>query len=385
MAEKKEEVVPKIISKDDIETIQDLKALETEIQFDMFKFLGNSPYLDIPWVKALIVMSVCLLIAYFVRLLLFMVAKSITGRTKSNFDNQIVQKLKNPIFITIMFVGIFVSSLALNFSDETLVLIRKLLYTFTLLIWMVVAIRISKLILSNIAYSSARKKLISQQTLPLFLNFSGVLIIIIFIYMIMSLWNVNMTAFLASAGVMGVAIGFAAKDTLANLISGVLILADQPYRIGDFVVLESGERGEITHIGIRSTRMRTRDDVEVTVPNSIMGNTTITNESGGPYEKFRIRLPIGVAYGTELNRVREKLIEVAEANDNVCEDPEPRVRIRSFGASSLDFELLCWVPAPILRGKVLDELHESVYVEFKRAGLEIPFQQLDLHIKEKIE
>jgi small-conductance mechanosensitive channel len=127
-----------------------------------------------------------------------------------------------------------------------------------------------------------------------------------------------MTAWLASAGIVGIAVGFAAKDTLANLFSGVFIMADAPYKIGDYVVLDTGERGEITHIGIRSTRMRTRDDVEVTVPNSIMGNTKIINESGGPYEKYRIRVKVGVAYGSDIDQVEQLLMEIAAANEKNC-------------------------------------------------------------------
>ncbi|OQW99996.1 MAG: hypothetical protein BWK74_00755 [Desulfobacteraceae bacterium A6] len=96
----------------------------------------------------------------------------------------------------------------------------------------------------------------------------------------------DLTAWVASAGIIGLALSFAAKDTLANLFSGVFILADAPYKIGDFIVLDSGERGEVTNIGIRSTRLLTRSDIEITVPNSIMGNTRIINEAGGRHQKF---------------------------------------------------------------------------------------------------
>jgi MscS family membrane protein len=107
-------------------------------------------------------------------------------------------------------------------------------------------------------------------------------IVVVAVYIIFSAWNIDMTVWLASAGIIGIAVGFAAKDTLANLFSGVFILADAPYKIGGFVVLDTAKRGEVTHIGIRNTRLLTRDDVEITVPNSIMGNTKIINESGGP-------------------------------------------------------------------------------------------------------
>jgi small-conductance mechanosensitive channel len=191
-----------------------------------------------------------------------------------------------------------------------------------------------------------------------------------------------MTAWLASAGIAGIAIGFAAKDTLANLFSGVFILADGPYKIGDYVVLESGERGKITQIGIRSTRLLTRDDVEVTIPNAIMGNTRVVNESGGPHEKYRIRVQVAVAYGSDIDQVREVLMGIAASSEAICRDPEPRVRFRTFGASGLDFELLCWVENPELRGRVLDALNSAVYKRFMAEGIEIPYSKHDIYIKE---
>jgi small-conductance mechanosensitive channel len=191
-----------------------------------------------------------------------------------------------------------------------------------------------------------------------------------------------MTAWLASAGIVGIAIGFAAKDTLANLFSGVFILADAPYKIGDYVVLDSGERGKVTHIGIRSTRLLTRDDVEITIPNAIMGNTRIINESGGPHEKFRIRVSVGVAYGSDIDQVKEMLMNIAVTEPHVCETPTPRVRFRTFGASSLDIDLMCWVVNPEVRDVVLDTLNTTIYKQFKAEGIEIPYSKQDIYIKE---
>ncbi len=162
----------------------------------------------------------------------------------------------------------------------------------------------------------------------------------------------------------------------------MFILADGPYKIGDFVVLGTGERGEVTHIGMRSTRLLTRDDVEVTVPNSIMGNTTIVNESGGPYEKFRVRVQVGVAYGADIDDVREALLSVAAREESVCDEPEPRVRFRRFGASGLDFEPLCWINEPVLSGRVIDILNSTVYKLFQTSGIEIPYAKQDIYVKE---
>jgi len=98
----------------------------------------------------------------------------------------------------------------------------------------------------------------------------------------------------------------------------VFILADSPYSIGDTIILESGERGEVTHIGLRSTRMYTTDFAEVSIPNSIMGNSRVVNQSGGAQRKARIRAPIGVAYGSDIEQVRTILETIATENTDVC-------------------------------------------------------------------
>jgi len=118
------------------------------------------------------------------------------------------------------------------------------------------------------------------------------------------------------------------------------------------------------------------------VPNSIMGNSKITNQSGGPDPKFRIRVKIGVAYGTDIEHVREILMEIALAEALVTQTPEPRVRFREFGASSLDFELLCWIQDPELRGRTLDKLNVAIYNKFNEENIEIPYSKHDLYIKE---
>jgi MscS family membrane protein len=161
----------------------------------------------------------------------------------------------------------------------------------------------------------------------------------------------------------------------------VFILADRPYKVGDYIVLDSGERGRVSHIGLRSTRLLTRDDVEVTIPNRIMGQAKIVNETGGVHEKMRVRVPVGVAYGSEIATVRAALLAAAAASPLVQAEPAPRVRFRSFGESSLDFELLVWVEQPDLRGLCVDDLLERIYLEFGKAGVTIPFPQRELWMR----
>ena len=197
----------------------------------------------------------------------------------------------------------------------------------------------------------------------------------------MQLWSIDGTAWLASAGVIGIAVGFAARDTLANLISGVSIIADAPYKLGDYIILDTGERGVVTELGMRSTRLLTRDDVEISIPNAVVGNAKITNESGGPAVEHRIRIPVGVAYGTSPQEVLDVLENVARDNEMILELPAPRVRMRGFGQSSLDFELLGWIKYPEQRGLATHGLLIEIEKQFREAGIQIPFPQQDVHIK----
>ncbi|HIP53805.1 MAG TPA: mechanosensitive ion channel, partial [Chromatiales bacterium] len=129
-------------------------------------------------------------------------------------------------------------------------------------------------------------------------------------------------------------------------------------------------------------RLLTRDDVEVTIPNSIMGNTRIVNESGGPYKKYRIRVKVGVAYGSDIDEVKSMLMKIADEDPGICKHPEPRVRFRAFGDSALNLELLCWVDDPELRGRALDGLYTTIYKSFIEKGIEIPYNKHDIYIKQ---
>ncbi|MEW8155310.1 MAG: mechanosensitive ion channel domain-containing protein [Candidatus Thiodiazotropha endolucinida] len=337
-----------------------------------------------PWVKGLIVLLIFIVLAKVVEWIVIPLVRRLTSHTSTHIDDLIVQYLRSPLFWTLALIGIVASSSMVGIEESVRSALVSFVLSVLILLWMLFAVRISKLLLSEASRRAKPNAMVRPQTLPLFTNIAAITIIIFAVYFMFQSWHVDMTAWLASAGIAGIAIGFAAKDTLANLFSGVFIMADSPYKIGDYVVLDDGGgiRGKVTHIGIRSTRLLTRDDVEVTIPNSIMGNSKVVNESGGPHVKYRIRVAVGVAYGSDIDQVRDVLMSVARESETVCDQPEPRVRFRAFGASSLDFELLCWVHNPELRGRVLDALNSAVYKRFLVEGIEIPFAKQDLYIKE---
>ncbi len=333
-------------------------------------------------VRAIAVLLLAWLAALVIDRIIMRLLKQLSSRTSSRLDDQILAFLSQPLFQSMMLLGLAAAITILKPAERVETITFSLMQSYAVLLWSLFLARLARLLLRKMAESPVRFAVVRNQTLPLFENIALLLIVGLAIYLLFTAWHIDMTAWLASAGIIGIAVGFAAKDTLANLFSGVFILADTPYKIGDYIVLDSGERGEVTHIGIRSTRILTRDDVEVTIPNNIMGNTKILNESGGPHTKYRIRIKVGVAYGSDVDAVRALLMEVAAAEVAICDDPEPRVRFRNFGNSSLDFELLGWIEEPSLRGRVIDALLTATYKRFMSEGVEIPYSKQDVYIKE---
>jgi len=337
---------------------------------------------DYPFAIFIVVVSIALIVAKIATRIMAVAITQLTRRTKIQWDDQIIGLLSRPLSWTLFLLGTLIAVIPLKLSPASTEIVQSLVATILIILWSIFVLRLIVIVLNAISLNAKKQSLVSTQTKPLFQNLAYIFIFIIAIYLVFSSWHIDMTAWLASAGIVGIAIGFAAKDTLANLFAGVFILADSPYKIGDYVVLDSGERGMVTHIGIRSTRLLTRGDVEITIPNAIMGNTRISNESGGPHEKYRLNIKVGVAYGSDIDQVRAVLMDIALNENEVCDDPEPRVRFRSFGNSSLDIELLCWVEIPEIRGRVLDSLNTTIYKRFNVEGIEIPYSKHDIYIKE---
>lgn len=306
--------------------------------------------------------------------------QKIVKRTSSSVDDDIVALLQRPVFISFTLTGLAVATRILQLSETPTFITLGILRTIAIFVWygfMRGAFAIVLLAISR----NAGKGGLSANMLPLLETVARTVMLALAIYFVFLAWAIDVTAWLASAGIIGLAMSFAAKDTLANLFAGVAIAADAPYQKGDFIVLESGERGMVTHIGLRSTRLLTRDDVEITVPNGVIGNGKIINEAGGPSSKHRIRIAVGVAYGSDIDQVISVLDTIAAEHASVCEAPAPRVRFRKFGDSSLDLELLCWIEKPFERGRILHELNCAVYKRFNLEGIRIPFPQRDVHVR----
>ncbi len=332
-----------------------------------------------PLLGAFAVAAVFWIFAMVLRGTLFHILHRLVDLTDSDTDDVILGYLRKPVFTTVNTFGLILAVQVAQLPGA--LTLNKILLSVIAFSWIRGLLSISSTALEALSKGD-RFQIVETRTVPMFDITSKVLIILIGSYVLLMIWGINPVGWLASAGVVGIAVGFAAKDTLGNLFSGFFIVADAPYKIGDYINLDSGERGMVNAIGLRSTRLLTRDDVEVTIPNGVIAAAKIVNESGGHSPKMRIRINVGVAYGSDVDQVAELLKEIGIKHESSCNFPEPRVRLRAFGASSLDFQLMCWIELPQDRGRITHELLMEIYRVFAREGVEIPYSKHDIYIKE---
>lgn len=184
---------------------------------------------------------------------------------------------------------------------------------------------------------------------------------------------------LVLAGAFGIGIGFGLQDIVNNFISGIILLFERPIKVGDGVLID-GDYGTVNRIGLRSTVVETLDQAELIVPNSQIISQKVTNWTLST-RRVRIVVPVGVAYGSQLDLVQSILHEAGEQHPDVLSNPKPSPIFIQFGESSLDFELRVWISDIDKRPKVKSELLLFIDKRFREVGIEIPFPQRDLHLR----
>ncbi|MCJ8331654.1 MAG: mechanosensitive ion channel [Lentisphaeria bacterium] len=202
--------------------------------------------------------------------------------------------------------------------------------------------------------------------------------ILIGFYIGLSVINVPLGAFLGLFAVLGVGIGFGLQNLASNFISGVILIMERPVRVNDRITIDDLV-GDVERIDLRTTLIKTMDNISVIVPNSkLLENNLINWSYGDP--KIRIHVPVGVAYGTDTALVEKILLEIAHEHSTVMDEPEPDVLFLEFGDSSLNFDLVCWLPSPNDLAIVKSDLNFTINDKFNEHEVEIPFPQQDIHI-----
>ena len=218
-------------------------------------------------------------------------------------------------------------------------------------------------------------------------KFSGAIVYATAAVIALDMLGVNVMPFIAGAGVMGIAVGFAAKDTLSNLIAGILLIIDRPFESGDRIEVWSAPAGsaswgDVIDIGLRATRIRTTDNIVVIIPNNEIMTRDIVNYTT-IYSSIRVRINIGVAYDADIAKAKALIIQAASSADWILVEPAPKVVVRNFGESSVDLQARVWIKEARKRMDTIDHITDTVKALFDENGIEIPFPKRDITIVER--
>ncbi|NTV14145.1 MAG: mechanosensitive ion channel family protein [Desulfobulbaceae bacterium] len=334
-----------------------------------------------PYLHRVLVIICYIILMKLTDLLVDRVLRRLAARTSIALDDVLVDFSHGPLCWTVFWIGVGHALLIEPLHEPWQTVFPALTKSMILAIWIHAAIKFFNWLVGQKLASQSDQDKIGRDVFVLLKNLIRVVIIAAGLLWLLAIWKVDLTPLFASAGIAGVALALAAKDTLANFFGGVSVFMDKAYQLGDYIILDSGDRGEVMEIGIRSTRIKTSDDVLITIPNSLIANAKIINESA-PLPRFRIRVPLGVAYASDLEQVEQVLLQVAAANPNVAPEPEPRVRYRSFGDSAINLELLCWVENPAQKGLEIHNLIKAVHRACAENRITIPFPQREVRFRE---
>lgn len=315
-------------------------------------------------------------IAFLVMLVVAPTLKWLAARTPTHLDGVIIGIVSTPGFLLVFTFGLVDSLAVFDLPAWGLAALERIWHLVVVVVLTYVVYRAWHEVILDVGKHMSRKTATSldDKLYPLFDKIGGVIIIIAGVWFIVASFGINMTFFAAGGAIGGLVIAFAAQDTLANFFAGVHLLVDQPFREGDRIEIQEEDTwGDVVDIGLRATRIRTRDNRLVIVPNSVIANNLIINHSF-PDTEYRLSAKVGVAYGTPLEKARRTLIDAVQGVEGV-EDREVQALFRNFGDSSLDFDVRYWIRSYLDTRIIEDRVNTAINDALAREAIEIPFPQ----------
>jgi len=321
-----------------------------------------------------------LIAAFLLKVVLKTVLKPLAKKTKTKIDDIIIKSLSSIIFYIIFLVGI---KIGLSQFQLTTNVFHNLVDTLLILIISVFLVKI----INHLAdlwlkeWKFKTKTTADERLIPFLQKILKAIVIILAVIFAFSGWNVDISPLLATAGIAGLAIGLAVKDSLSNILGGLQLVLDKTFKVGDKVELESGEMGVIMDIGLRSTKLKTYDNEVIYIPNGFLANAKIKNFTH-PDVSIRVNVEFGVAYGSDTEKVRQVVLEAIKNIDTVIEAPEPVVQFLNMSDSSLDFIARAWVKDYTEAYSTKLRMTDEIYIALNKAGIDIPFPTRTVYTKE---
>jgi small-conductance mechanosensitive channel len=310
--------------------------------------------------------------------------KQLTKHSRTGLDDALFKALKRPVIYLVMLIGLWFAlqqfGLIIKLDDKILADAFFVLYV------MLGYFAAYRLVVGLIDWYEAEiaqhtDTTLDDQILPFFRRLSLVILTLIAVVILLAHFNVDISALVATLGVGSLAIALAAKEVLADMISGFIIVIDRPFAIGDRIELEElGTWGDVQDISLRSTRVLTRDNRLVAIPNSLIGKNLVVNHSI-PNTQYRVQTHVSVAYDTDIDHARQVMIEAVAAQEWVMKDKKVEALFLEFQDSGLLFRVRCWIEHYVETRRVIDKLNTTIFKALEEAGIEMPFPQRVVHLQ----
>ncbi|MCK4460923.1 MAG: mechanosensitive ion channel family protein [candidate division Zixibacteria bacterium] len=348
--------------------------------YELLEKLPLPPLLQtVAGIVAIILLTI--LFASMARLILSLIADRIARRTRTDLDDRLLAGIKRRVPYLVFVIGAVALFNYLEHISEggAPVLFRTIdgaLFVVGVYIVTVMIVGVISTLLSwyteNIA--SRTETTLDDEFVPLADRVIKIIAYVLALLIILDHFSVDIMGLVAVLGIGSLAIALAAQETIANMIGGFVIMIDRPFRVGDRVRLGDGTTAVVDQVGIRSTKFRTFDNTLIIVPNSELMKSTVHNLTY-PHPRLRVQIDVGVGYDSDIDQVRQVMLDEADNHSIVLADPKPSWYFLEFGDSSLNVSLRCWVADPSERFRTASELREGILSRFREEGIEIPFPQ----------
>jgi MscS family membrane protein len=348
-----------------------------------FLGLSSAEWTDVG-ISALIVVGAVVLGRILVAFFFDRGARWLVGHTRTSLDDVILDAARPPAFLLIVFIALQIAVGRLDFvaflADQRVSNVFFILY---LAAGFIFAWRLTSNLFTwyGKEMSARTETKLDEQLMPFFRRVALIILGIVGLITLLGRFEVNVSAFVTTLGIGSLAIALAAQAALADTISGFVIMVDRPFRIGDRVeIRELDTWGDVVDIGLRSSRIRTRDNRMVVVPNSVIGKSLIVNHSY-PDTQYRIQVHVGIAYGSDLELARQTMIEAVRGVEGVLPNRKVEALFLEFGDSALIFRVRWWIESYVDTRRMFDRVNTAIYNALNKAGIVMPSPQLDVHHK----
>jgi len=343
--------------------------------YKVFQFIIANLYL-----RLLFIIAVSFLVAFLAKVVTKKILYPLTKKTKTKIDDLIVASVSSVIFYFILFLGI---RLGIGYFKPPQVILISLVDSLLIVIFTLTLLKIingfSKQWMKD--WKSKTKTTVDDRLIPLVQKVLKAIVMILAVIFIFSAWKVNISPLIAATGIAGIAVSFAVKDSLTNILGGLQLVLDKTFMVGDKVQLDSGEMGVILDIGLRSTKLKTFDNEVIYIPNGNLANAKIKNFTQ-PDLSVRVNVDFGVEYGSDPEKVKDVVLKAISKIEGVLDDPPPAVLFMKMSDFSLDFIARVWVGSYTEAFSTKLKMTDEVYEALNKAGIGIPFPTRTIYTKQ---